>query len=206
MSETMEIYENLSVESLPNEEWRDIVGYEESYQVSNLGRVKSLARGIFEINGKQRVSKEKILKSKRISSGYRAVILYKDRKEKTMYIHRLVAQSFLQNDNNYTDVNHKDGNKENNCVENLEWVTRSYNIKHAYNAGLRKAYIDKAQEAALKIKSFPVLQYDNNNVLIAEYSSITQASLQTNVSPYYISKSCKGELNNNANYIWRYKI
>lgn len=186
--------------------WKDIEGFEGLYKISNLGRVKSLARVIASINGKQRVSKDKILKSKGISSGYRAVILYKDRKEKTMYIHRLVAQAFLQNDNDYTDVNHKDGNKENNILENLEWATRSYNIKHAYNTGLRKAYIKKAQEAALKITSFPVLQFDNNNVLIAEYSSITQASLQTNVSPYYISKSCKGKLNNNANYIWRYKI
>lgn len=186
--------------------WKDIKGYEGLYQISNLGRVKSLARVIFEIDGKERVSKEKILQSKRISSGYRAVILYKDGKGKTMYIHRLVAQAFLYNGNNYTDVNHKDGNKENNTLANLEWVTRSYNIKHAYNTGLRKAYIDKAKEAALKVKSFPVLQFDNNNVLIAEYSSITQASLQTNISHYYISKSCKGELNNNANYIWRYKI
>lgn len=188
------------------EEWRDIKGFEGLYMVSNLGRVKSLSRVITEINGKKRVSKEKILKSKRISSGYRAVILYKDRKEKTMYIHRLVAQAFLQNNNNYTDVNHKDGNKENNILSNLEWVTRSYNIKHAYNTGLRKVYIDKAQEAALKIKSLPVLQFDDNNVLLAEYRSITQAALQTNVSPYSIKKSCMGELNNNANYIWRYKI
>ena len=185
--------------------WKDIKGYEGFYQVSNMGRVKSLERIILNINGKKRIIKEKILKHKNISSGYLAVILYKCCKGKTMYIHRLVANAFIDNPNNYIDVNHIDGNKCNNFFSNLEWVTRSNNIKHAYNTGLRKAHIDKARQKAIEEKSIPVLQFDKNNFLIAEYKSINQAVIKTNISFYYIKKCCDGNIIDDGNYIWRYK-
>lgn len=103
------------------EEWRDIKGYEGIYQVSNLGRVKSLG------NGKKR--KEKILKQQKTGrwKNYYKVILFKNGIPKTKKIHRLVAEAFIPNPNNYPCVNHKDENPSNNFVENLEWCSYEYN-------------------------------------------------------------------------------
>ena len=99
--------------------WKDIEGYEGLYQVSNLGRVKSLQ---MYANGgyKKRV---KILKPCNNGNGYYVVYLMKNKKRSVNYIHRLVAQAFLKNFNNYKCINHKDENKSNNNVDNLEWCS-----------------------------------------------------------------------------------
>lgn len=120
------------------EEWRDIKGYEGLYQISNLGRVKSLNRVVICSNGTSHKIKEKILKNGYMTSGYLFVVLRKDDKSKNHSIHRLVAKAFIPNPKNCTDVNHIDGNKQNNCLYNLEWCTRSENLKHAVNIGLVK--------------------------------------------------------------------
>ena len=115
--------------------WKDIKGYEGLYQVSNLGRVKSLERYKVNHNIKQLVE-EKILKP---SLGrYKKVCLCKNSKYQTLYIHRLVADAFIPNTNNDPCVNHIDGNKYNNVVNNLEFCTISQNTKHAYDLGLKK--------------------------------------------------------------------
>ena len=101
------------------EEWKDIKGYEGIYQISNKGRVKSLHYG-----------KEKILSGTPIKGGYLFINLSKNGKTKPFYIHRLVAQAFLPNPDNLPDVNHKDEDKTNNYVENLEWCSRKYNINY----------------------------------------------------------------------------
>jgi len=111
------------------EEWKDIEGYEGFYQVSNLGRVKSLARVVMRSDGKPNPVNEKILKYG-IIKGYCAVVLCKDRKKKMYKVHRLVAIAFLSNPHNLPEVNHKDENKKNNCVDNLEWCTSLYNINY----------------------------------------------------------------------------
>ena len=108
------------------EVWRNIKGYEDLYQVSNLGRVKSLSRKIF--NGKNYyISKEKILKPAKDKDGYVQVLLYKNNRHKTYKVHRLVAMAFLPNPNNLPQINHKDENKQNNYTSNLEWCTPKYN-------------------------------------------------------------------------------
>ena len=104
------------------EEWRDIKGYEGKYQVSNLGRVKSL--------NYNHTKKEKILSDYPNTYGYLYVNLYKNGKGKPFYIHKLVAQAFIDNPNNYREINHKDENKQNNRVENLEWCNRKYNCNY----------------------------------------------------------------------------
>lgn len=105
------------IKNLKNMEiWRDIKDYEGLYQVSNLGRVKSLKYG-----------KEKILKGYKYRGGYLRVDLYKERKVKHFPIHRLVASAFINNPNNLPQVNHKDEDKTNNCAENLEYCDSSYN-------------------------------------------------------------------------------
>ena len=108
------------------EEWRDIKGYEGAYQVSSYGRIRSLDRIVERKTGNYK-HKGRILKQNDDTHGYLKVNLTKHDKKKTFKVHRLVAQAFIPNPNNYTVINHKDENKTNNKVENLEWCTSKYN-------------------------------------------------------------------------------
>lgn len=117
-----------------NEIWKDLKGYEGLYQVSNLGNIKRI---IFR-NRVVTKPMEKLLKFFKKGSGYFAVSLYKDCKKKNTFVHRLVAENFIENNQNKKTVNHIDGNKFNNHVENLEWCTYSENHKHAFKIGLKK--------------------------------------------------------------------
>ncbi len=125
---------------MTEEVWKDIEGFQ--YQVSNLGRVKSLGRYIHYVDGRtgkecQRWSRERVLKSSIGTSGYDTTHIYKDDTERhTVMIHRLVAEYFLEKVDGKDLVNHKDGNKLNNAVDNLEWVTFSENVLHALDTGL----------------------------------------------------------------------
>ena len=113
--------------------WKDIEGYEGLYQVSNKGRIKSL--------NYRHTGKEKILSSKPNSNGYLRVYLYKNRKRNSFSVHRLVAEAFIPNYDNLSEVNHKDENKENNTVDNLEWCDRKYNLN--YGSRNERASISK---------------------------------------------------------------
>ena len=107
--------------------WKDIEGYEGRYQISNLGRVKSLSRTI-DVGGKfKRFQPERILKPSKGVKGYLLVELYKNNCSKMKRVHRLVAESFIPNPKKLLSVNHIDENKENNTMENLEWCTDRYN-------------------------------------------------------------------------------
>lgn len=114
-----------------NEEiWKPIKGYEGYYEVSNIGNVRSLDREI-KINNKIWKLKGKLLKKRIESNGYLAVVLFVDSNRNSQKIHRLVADAFIDNANNKKEVNHINFIKDDNRVENLEWVTRSENMKHA---------------------------------------------------------------------------
>lgn len=121
--------------------WRDIEGYEGHYQVSNLGRVKSLERYMNGRNGGKSLLKERILKPIKNNRGYLNVNLSKNRKRKNANIHRLVAKAFIPNPDNKPEVNHVDTNKKNNRADNLEWATTKENIRHAWEKGLCKPTI-----------------------------------------------------------------
>ena len=105
--------------------WKDIKGYEGHYKVSNLGNVKSFKYG-----------KETLLKRRLTDRGYDTAMLYDKGKQKCFKIHRLVAQAFIPNLENKSEVNHIDGNKLNNSVDNLEWCTHKENITHGFKTGL----------------------------------------------------------------------
>ena len=109
------------------EKWADILNYKGKYQISNLGRVKAL--------NYRRTKKEKIITLKK-SKGYYQVSLWKNGKRKIFLVHRLVAQTFIPNPDNLPQVNHKDENKLNNCVNNLEWCTQAYN--NSYGTRLQR--------------------------------------------------------------------
>jgi hypothetical protein len=114
------------------EVWKDVVGYEGYYQVSNLGRVRSVDRTIYYKDGRKRyILKGRVLKLKKMKIGYRQVNFHRDSDIQYKYIHRLVAEAFLKNENDYKYINHKDAIKHNNIVSNLEWCNQSINAHHA---------------------------------------------------------------------------
>ena len=115
--------------------WKPINGYENEYLISTNGEVKSQERMVSHRNGSRPVY-EKILSKRIDSGGYTTVRLSKEGKETTFYVHRLLACTFLSNIFNYPQVNHKNGVKTDNRLENLEWVTASQNTMHAYQSGL----------------------------------------------------------------------
>lgn len=107
--------------------WLDIRGFEGLYQISEKGEVRSYPKTIHRSNGAQMFIHNRIIKTFIINSGYKTVKLHKNKKVYSRLIHRLVAEHFITNENNYTFVNHKDEDKTNNCVDNLEWCTMKYN-------------------------------------------------------------------------------
>ena len=125
-------------ETFINEVWCDIAGYEGKYQISNCGRIKSFPKFIKRAKGSY-YTKEKVLKCTLDNYGYPCVNLYSNGNVRHTRVHILVAKAFIENANGYSDINHKDGNKTNNHIDNLEWCNRSHNIQHAYDNFLHKS-------------------------------------------------------------------
>ena len=128
------------------EKWKDINGFEDSYQISSFGRVRTKDRHLRASYGSSQFRKGKVLKGVKMPNGYLVVGLWKDNKSRNRYIHRLVAEHFLPNENNYPCVNHKDENRKNNNVSNLEWCTHEYNN----NYGTRKEKASKTMKGKFK--------------------------------------------------------
>ena len=169
--------------------WKDIKNYEGLYQISNLGRVKSLKRYVNHSGNSKRVVNEKILKPVIDNTKYFVVSLWKDNKHTRPHIHRLVAETFISNLENKPHINHIDGNKLNNSVNNLEWCTPKENIIHAYKIGLNK-------------NNRIVNQYDLNGNFIKTWNNIKEA--QVFYKTTHIGECCRGTRNQTKNYIWKY--
>jgi hypothetical protein len=118
----------LPTDKVSEQIWKDVIGYEGLYQVSNLGNVKSL--------GNKFSRKERLLKLSFQSKGYLTVVLQKDAKRKMVLVHRIVAEHFIHNVESKPQINHIDGNKTNNAIENLEWVSHRENLNHAIKNNL----------------------------------------------------------------------
>lgn len=125
------------------EVWKKIKYYP-NYEVSDLGRVRSLK--FYSNVHKRYYDRILILKEKTNRWGYKYVGLSNRNGRKSIIIHRLVAEAFIPNPDNLPEINHKDGNKTNNCIDNLEWCTRSYNMAHSYKLGLRKSIKEYIKE------------------------------------------------------------
>lgn len=184
------------------EEWKDIKGYEGLYQVSNMGRVKSLDR--YRKNGIDENNicfiKGKILSpAKQKDSGYMFVSLSKNRKTKGFRVHRLVAEAFIPNPNKYKCVNHKDENKQNNKVDNLEWCTYKYNL----NYGTK---IDRYKKTMRLNYGRQINQYDLQGNFIKKWNSVIEAEeyLNKKRASVGICSCCKGRLKKSYGYRWEY--
>jgi hypothetical protein len=170
--------------------WKDIEGYEQLYQVSNLGNVKSLS------NKNNR--REKILKpgSKK---GYLSVILHKNRVRKNFLVHRLVAEAFLPNPNNLQTINHKDEDKTNNRVENLEWCSPQYNC----NYGTRNNRVKENLINNSKL-SKQVIQFSEDDNFIKIWESIREVERKLKIASQNICSCLKGKINIAGGYKWGY--
>lgn len=171
---------------MKKEIWKDIVGYEGLYQVSDLGRIKRI---VF-INNKTIFKKEHIVSQQTNKKNRCYVSLYKNNKRKNCIVHRLVASAFLSNPNNYPQVNHIDGNPQNNSVKNLEFCTASYNNKHAYANNLKNN--NKTKKA--------IIRNDGK-----EYDCVYSASIDMNVSPCSIRDCLKKRVKTCKGYSFEYK-
>ena len=184
---------------MDKEIWKDIVGYEGLYQVSNTGKVKSLKRKVYAGRGRMRWQYERILsENKTNGNGYKIVTLNKEGKGQNKYIHRLVAETFLENKNNYKYINHKDENKSNNSIDNLEFCTAQYNSTYN-NLHIRNGLKNRNNKYSKKI-----LQLNDNDEIINIFPSISEASRQLNVSQQAISDCLRGIQLHSASYKWKY--
>jgi len=175
------------------EKWKAIAGYE-GYAVSNLGKVKSL-----------KYDKEKILKPYKHRGGYLFVYLYRNGKRKMFYVHRLVASAFIQNPEGFEQVNHKDEVKTNNCVSNLEWVSRLYNN----NYGTRNERISVVQRNdPAKSKVVEASKYPDFRTIELRFASTAEAG-RNGYGHTAVSACCNGCFNREGNnkyknLYWRY--
>lgn len=166
------------MENKINEIWKDIDGYNGLYQVSNLGRVKSLKLG-----------KERFLKAGKNGSGYLQIILCKEGKLKTCRVHRLVATAFVDNTEKLPCVNHKDENKTNNCADNLEWCTFQYNLSYG-NRGKNISKKLKGKRLG-EDKSCKTIRCIETGLI---YTSSLDAQAKTGLRQQNILACCNGKL------------
>lgn len=183
---------------MDKEIWKDIEGYENYYQISNLGNIKSLPRKIINNKGYY-ISKEKILSAGLSASGYMHIALCRFGKNKTFKIHRLKAIAFIPNPENKPCINHIDGNKLNNDIYNLEWCTHSENHKHAFKIGLKTPHHNTDHSS-----NKPVNQLDLNMNFIAKYKSIHEAFRITGIDYRMISKVCTGIQKKTHGFVFEY--
>lgn len=188
------VYKNLSLEDLPGEEWRDVVGYEGLYKVSNLGRVKSLDR-IIPFGKFKKHIKGKIL-SPYLHCGYPEVTLWDSKRGNNtkLRVHHLVSMAFIPNPKGYPIINHKNEIKTDNNVDNLEWCDYSYNLNYGSRKGWQR-----------RINGVPICKYTKDGVFVERYNSIIEAAeMNPPASGSNIRHCCCRQTPSCVGYVWRY--
>lgn len=177
--------------------WRDIVGYEDLYQVSNFGNVRSL-------NYRNSGVPHNLL-FKRHRCGYAQILLAKDGERKMFLIHRLVASAFLDNPNNYQQVNHKDENKRNNIASNLEWCDASHNVK--YSIGLHpERDCGNRTKHPYKHDNLKIAQIDADGNIVRFWGGTPEIRRDKRYNPSNIIQCCLGKRKTAHGFIWQYAI
>lgn len=182
------------------EEWKDIKGFEGLYQVSTLGRVKSLDRCVYGKDGRYQNIKGGIKKPSKRKDGYMKVSLYKDGVHLPKYLHRIIAEAFIPNPFEFDVINHKDENPSNNNIDNLEWCTQRYNllyndrhIKLLKTSGYKKRTEKMKKPIKVKKKDFE-----------KSFDSITEACLDLGLKIPSVVKCLKGKSNTHYGYTFKY--
>lgn len=172
---------------MKEEIWKDVKGFEGRYEVSNFGRVRSVSRMVGMEYNNPHYSKGKLLtiRTNRNASGYSCVSMAqygRKNRPKQFYVHRIVAEAFIENPLGYNEINHKDENKQNNCADNLEWCDRMYNIR--YGTAIERKI--KSMEKSVCRKVIMI-----SSVGETIYPSITKAAKNNNLQHYQVYSCCK---------------
>lgn len=186
--------------SIVYETWKEIPNYEGIYEISTRGFIRTISK---------RLQKTPYITNK----GYLAIDLYKNKKRKKHLIHRLIAETFISNPNNYPCVNHKDGNKLNNDINNLEWCTQKYNMQEAARLGLLNTWCGKLfgkNHPNYKFRGKwktqkPIYQCDLEGVILKRFNSCEEAKRETNIEASHISECCNNKRKTAGGYIWKYE-
>lgn len=194
----MEIDEFLKTNSLPNEEWKPVKDFEDLYMISNMGRLCSIG-GDRPIKNGQIRHYNWYIHAVYLTNGYDKHTLYSKNKERTVLTHRLVAETFIPNPENKSQVDHIDGNKLNNCANNLRWVTPSENClnpntkpKHTARVGNRPTNQD-IPVVAISLEDNSILEFDR-----------IRATKDSGFQPSNVSRCCKGKTSQYKGYKWMY--
>lgn len=178
------------------EVWKDISGYEGYYQISNLGKIRSLDRYANVCGGGKRLVKGRNLKPAKCTNGYYEIHLHCKGERKVLLLHRAVAETFLDNPMNYPEVNHKDEDPANNRADNLEWCTSKYNA----NYGTRNERMMIGRETK------PVIQYNKNGIFVKRWDCMMDACREYNADISSMIRVCKGKQKTCKGYIWKYEV
>lgn len=182
--------------------WKDIKGYEKLYQASNLGNIRSLDKYVHSKNNSLRFVQGRLIKTKVCRSGYLNVCLWKNGSKKCFYVHRLIANTFLNNPNNLPQINHIDMDKTNNKVFNLEFCTAKYNIQQTFKKGRTKINSGCFKKGNIPQNIRKVIQRDLSGKFIKEWNSIKEA--QSTLLIYHISSCCSGKRKTAGGFLWEY--
>lgn len=186
--------------------WKDIEGYEGYYQVSNLGRVKSVDRTILRSSTPQKV-KGKIISQELLNTGYKVVSLWYKKKRKAFTVHRLVAKAFLEKVDGKDFIDHINGIRTDNRVSNLRWCTQRENTNFPI---ARSKYIDANKKRVENIRKFHskhslwVEQLTPEGIVVKKWSSVKQASESLGILTSGIYASCVGKKKTAGGYKWKY--
>ena len=175
--------------------WKNVIGYEDLYKVSSLGIIRR------KIGYQSKT--ERVLKPLNNGNNYMSVALSKNGKVKRMYVHRIVCLSFYENSKNKKEVNHIDGNRQNNKSNNLEWVTRSENHFHRYKV-LKQKGVNFGKTGSKNWRSKEVNQFSLEGVFLKKYPAVMSAMRDTGIGESNIRGCIYGRSKTAGGYKWQY--